>query len=466
MINQFIDMLRDNHDLVGIMAAVFAGLLVWVIALIKWRRRDALDAANTNRERLRTDLSNMERAHAKQSDALVEAEKRITHFEALEGPRLEDQEELKAMRDLVTEQQAEIARLNEAITQQQRANVEKQNLLAKNGEELKSEFKSLAAQVVRRHGEDFEKTNAERMKQVLEPLKQHIDRFETELRDVHKSADKERTALRTEILNLTKQSLQVSREAENLTKALKSDTQKQGAWGEMILASILERSGLREGQEYEVQVHHRSDEGRSLRPDVIVHLPGDRRLVIDSKVSLVAYERAMNTENEALRDGAMQAHVNSVRNHIDTLSAKRYHQLDDGAVDYVIMFMPIESAFAEAVGIAPDLSLYATEKNVVIASPTNLMVALKTIENLWSVERRNKNAAEIADRAGKLYEKFNGFVTDMSKIGDRLDQAQQVHEAAMAKLTFGRGNLTSQVEMLKKLGARTDKQIALEHDQE
>ncbi len=360
----------------------------------------------------------------------------------------------------------ENVRLETSLEMQHASNAEKLALLNENGERLKAEFKALAGQVMETHGERFERQNRQRLHDVLQPLKEHIGKFEAELRGVHEAAGKDRVALKHQIETLTQQSAEVSLEAHNLAKALKGDQQKQGAWGEMVLASILERSGLREGEEYEVQSHYRGDEGQAFRPDVVVNLPGGRRLVVDSKVSLVAYERAVNAEDEATRAANMKLHVGSVKTHIDTLSAKKYHELDDGSVDYVILFMPIESAFSEAVQASPDLSFYASERNIVIASPTNLMVALKTVDNLWSIDRRNKNALDIAKRAGLLYDKFVGFTQDMEKVGERLTQAQTSHAAAVSKLSQGSGNLVGQVETLKVLGAKAAKQIAMDHEEE
>ncbi len=370
-----------------------------------------------------------------------------------------------AQRDLADTREENV-RLETSLEMQHASNAEKLALLNENGEHLKAEFKALAGQVMESHGEKFERQNSERLKMVLQPLKEHIGKFEAELRGVHEAAGKDRVALKHQIETLTQQSAEVSLEAHNLTKALKGDQQKQGAWGEMVLASILERSGLREGEEYEVQSHYRGDEGQAFRPDVVVNLPGGRRLVVDSKVSLVAYERAVNAEDNATRRANMKQHVGSVKTHIDTLSAKKYHELDDGSVDYVILFMPIESAFSEAVQASPDLALYASERNIVIASPTNLMVALKTVDNLWSIDRRNKNAMDIAKRAGLLYDKFVGFTQDMEKVGERLTQAQTSHAAAVSKLSQGSGNLVGQVETLKVLGAKAAKQIGMEHEGE
>jgi len=372
--------------------------------------------------------------------------------------------DLRQAQEALEQSHIDNARLDTSLELQHQANAEQIRLLNDNSAHLKAEFKALAGQVMETHGQRFEASNAERLKLVLQPLKEHIGKFETELRGVHEAAGKDRAALKSEIDMLTRRSMEVSEEAHNLTQALKGDAQKQGAWGEMVLASILERSGLREGEEYVVQEHHRDSHGQAFRPDVVVNLPGGRRLVVDSKVSLVAYERAANAENDATKAVNMKAHVTSVKTHIDTLSAKKYHAFDDGAVDYVIMFMPIESAFAEAVKARPDLVHYASERNVLIASPTNLMMALKTVENLWSVERRNKNAMEIAKQAGGLYDKFVGFIGNVEKVGSALDTAQKAQSDAMKQLATGKGNLTARVEGLKRLGARTEKQIAQEFD--
>lgn len=440
MIADLIRKIQAQPDWIGLGILAIFLLAVICIALFIWRRSTLVETA---------------RIETKSLDAKIVA---------LEQNVMEQNQQLSDLRREIVELEKNEARLDEALHQQKQANEEKVAILNATGEKLKGEFKNLAADVMRTHGEEFERSNQTRLKQVLEPLKQNIDQFKTEMQTVQKETIAERATLKNEIKTLTERSMRVSEEAENLTRALKSDTQKQGAWGEMILASILDRSGLREGHEYETQTHHRDDDGRSLRPDVTINLPNQRRLVIDSKVSLVAYERASNAHDDDSMITAMKAHVASVRTHIDTLSKKKYHQLDDNSVDYVIMFMPIESAFAEAVRVDPDLALYAVEKNVVIASPTNLMVALKTVENLWSVERRNKNGIEIAKRAGLLYDKFANFSEDLVKVGKQLDTAQATHAAAMGKLTEGRGNLVAQVETLKKLGARAAKQIELDHD--
>mgnify|MGYP001055601169 CR=1 FL=1 len=455
MITDLINNIQNNPDWIPYGLVLIVALCLMILGLLFWYRSVPLAWAQRNNVELAQQVETLEGQATEDKQQLADLREEMVRFTALKEQWQTDHDDLVDMRHTLGQRSAEVASLKATIEHQRETDGT-----------LKAQFTALANEVMKAQGADFKKANQDQLTQVLQPLKEHIGRFEVELREVHKTADKDRVALKTEIETLTKRSLEVSEEAHNLTQALKGDTQKQGAWGEMILASILDRSGLREGEEYETQAHHRDDEGRSLRPDVVVNLPGGRKLVIDSKVSLVAYERSVNAENEAARETAMKAHVLSVKTHIDTLSAKKYHQLDDGTVEYVIMFMPIESAFSEAVRAREDLALYATEKNVLIASPTNLMLALKTVENLWSVEKRNKNAIEIAKRAGLLYDKFDGFVEDMKKIGTQLNTVQKTHEAAVGKLTSGRGNLVWQAEDLKKLGARATKQIKIDHDGE
>ncbi|MCF6304145.1 MAG: DNA recombination protein RmuC [Rhodobacteraceae bacterium] len=463
MIDQYLEQIRQYPDFI-LMALAFVMLVA--LMLFIWRRAGPLGRAADENRNLARQLQEQSSISENLNLELRNTHTRLAGLLALEPQREAQAAELAQAREALAKWQAENARLNEELRQQKLAAETNAELLTKTGDDLRAEFKLLAGQVLETHGEQFEKSNAERLAQTLAPLKDHIGKFEVELRNVHESAGKDRAALKTEIEMLTKRSLEVSTEAHNLTQALKGDQQKQGAWGEMVLASILERSGLREGEEYEIQVHHRDADGNAFRPDVVVNLPGGRRLVVDSKVSLVAYERAVNAESETARGLDMKAHVAAIKSKIDDLSSKKYHQFDDGSVDYVIMFMPIESAFSEAVRNDPKLVLYAADRQVVIASPTNLMLALKTVENLWSVERRNKNALEIARQAGTLYDKFAGFIENLEDVGYRLGQAQAAQDAAMKKLTTGRGNLTDKVETLKKLGAKTEKQISVEFESE
>jgi DNA recombination protein RmuC len=333
-------------------------------------------------------------------------------------------------------------------------------------EELSRRFQELATETLRRTSEDFSKSHLDNLNSLLTPFRDHVGRFETELRNVHKSADEERARLGEQIRQLTQRSEAISLEATNLTRALKGDKQRQGAWGEMILEGVLEASGLIEGTHYDRQRSRMDEEGGRWRPDVVVRMPRDKYLVIDSKVSLVSYEAAASAETEETRSQHLRAHLAAVRKHIDTLAAKGYAALHQGSVDYVLMFMPIEGALSEAWRQQGDLTSYAIGKGVSIVTPTTLMLALKTVDHIWTVERREQNAEAIADRAGKLYDKVAGFVTDMQRVGTALTQASKAHEDAIGKLSKGRGNVLGQIEKLRTMGARTTKDIVVEFDAE
>ena len=387
----------------------------------------------------------------------------------LENGRLKD--DLKDLQEKIDEQNTQLRDQSNTITKirakneaEQKAANEKIEILTKVRRDMEAQFKELAENALKAQGESFSKANIEKLEATLTPLKEHVGHFEKELRQVHEETVKDRERLKAEILQLSKRSEAISQEAISLTKALKGDTQIQGAWGEMVLESILERSGLREGEEYETQAHRIGASGERLRPDVVVRIPGGKSLVIDSKVSLLAYNDAVNaeTDEDALR--SRKQHLTSIKAHINALSAKGYQTAENSTVDYVILFVPIEGALSEALREDPALTEYALEKNITIATPTTLMMALKTIANVWAVDRRNQNAELIADRAGKLYDKVYGFVQSMERVGERLDQAQDSYGQAFSQLSKGRGNMISQVESLKNLGAKASKTIRTEFE--
>jgi DNA recombination protein RmuC len=366
-----------------------------------------------------------------------------------------------------TEKQAltgQVNKLQAELKAQGEAAAEKIEILSKVRADMEAKFGELAREALKIQGEAFSKTNIEKLTATLTPLKEHVGHFERELKAVHQATVDDRAALKAEIRNLTQRSEAISKEATALTRALKSDQQKQGAWGEMILANILERSGLREGEEYETQAQRTGTEGERLRPDVVVRIPGGKSLVVDSKVSLVAYTDAVNAETEEEAAAARKRHVASIRSHINGLSGKAYQAAEDLTVDYVILFVPIEGALSEALREDGALTEYALERHITIATPTTLMMALRTVSHVWAVERRNRNAEEIAKRAGLLYDKVVGFVSSMEGVGTRLRQAQDSYDVAIGQLSQGSGNLLRQTEMLKTLGARTTKSIGMEFE--
>jgi DNA recombination protein RmuC len=411
--------------------------------------RGEINAARDRIAALEADLAKVTTALEEKGGTL---EKLRHDYEAL-------QQESGELRDNVAALREDKGRLEETLTQERKQTAEKIALLQEAREEMARQFRVLAEEVMRQHGETFSRQNRDQIDGLLTPLRDKLAEFQKNLQDAHTESAKEQARLAEQIRHLSETSARMTRETENLTRALKGKVQTQGAWGEMLLAHILERSGLREGEEYVKQESMVSEEGERLRPDVIVNLPDNRRIVIDSKVSLTAFEAAVNAEDEESRKRAMAAHLDSMRRHIAELGEKPYARAAKSELDYVIMFVPIEGALALALESDPELTSYAVERNVAIATPTTLMIALRTVANIWQVERRNRNAEEIANRAGKVYDKFVGFIDDMKKLGERLDQAQKSYHSAWNKLKDGRGSITRQLEDLRLMGARASKAL-------
>ncbi|MBC6437402.1 MAG: DNA recombination protein RmuC [Rhodobacteraceae bacterium] len=434
-------------------------VLLFAAFALLWFRKPGGDSAVLSAE-----VADLRKTAEARDQELHEALKTASCFEAVASERKEENDRLNSalsdLRHKLEEATKDISRLQT----EQASSEEKIQMLSKLREDIEAKFKELANDALRQQGEQFSKSNIEKLQATLTPLKDHVGLFGKELREVYKAANEDRAALKAEINQLSQRSREISQEAVALTRALKSDQQRQGAWGEMILESILERSGLREGDEYETQAHRTDESGRRLRPDVVVNLPGGKTLIIDSKVSLLAYSDAINAEAEEDAAAARRRHVASLKRHINGLAEKGYQNAEDSTVDYVIMFVPIEGALSEALREDGQLAEFALEQNVTIATPTTLMMALKTINHVWAVERRNQNAEEIARRAGLLYDKVAGFVKNMENVGKRLDQAQDAYKGAFDQLSRGRGNVLSQVETLKYLGARTGKSIGVEFD--
>lgn len=454
---------------ISIFTLIAVGLTALLVVVLLLRKPSNNDTA------LNVEISELKEIRDRKDSELRDAWKNADKFEALAVERKEEIDrlngDLSKLRQKLENEAEEQLRLSNAISRmeaemksERESSLEKIELLTKLREEMEAKFKELAADALRLQGEQFSKANIEKLQATLTPLKEHVGHFEKELQAVHKATIEDRAALKAEINMLSQRSQSISQEAVALTRALKSDQQKQGAWGEMILESILERSGLRKGDEYETQAYRTGGEGERLRPDVVVKIPGGKTLIIDSKVSLVAYNDVVNAETEEQVVEARKRHITSLKGHIKGLSAKDYQNAENSSVDYVILFVPIEGSLSEALREDGKLTEYALEQNITIATPTTLMMALKTVANLLNVERRNKNAMEIAERAGKLYDKVAGFVDNMEKVGKGLEQAQDAYQGAFSQLSRGRGNVLSQVETLKSLGAKTTKTIGVKFD--
>ena len=337
---------------------------------------------------------------------------------------------------------------------------EKLALLESSEKRLATEFENIANKIFEKKSENFNKNSSTRLDQLLSPLKNQLDDFKKQVNEHYVSEGKERASLRTEISSLKRLNQQITEEAAALTQALKGDTKTQGNWGEIVLERLLEESGLRKGFEYDIQVSAKNEEQQRFYPDVVVHLPNKKDVIIDSKVSLVAFERLSSTDDPEEYKAAQKAHILSLKNHIKNLSKKDYQNLEGlRTLDYVLMFVPIESAFLAAVEAEPDLIKLALENQIMMVSPTNLLVALRTIHNIWQYEYQHENAAKIAENAKKLYDKFVGFLDDMKKIGKQLDTASGAYESALSKLHSGRGNIIRQLENFKTLGVSPTKKI-------
>lgn len=327
-------------------------------------------------------------------------------------------------------------------------------------EKFTKEFENLANKILEEKSTKFTEQNRENLKNILTPLQEKIQLFEKKVEDTHKESIDYHAALRQQILGLRDINEQMSRETLNLTRALKGDTKMQGNWGELILERVLEKSGLEKGREYYVQQSHVTEEGSRIQPDVVINLPDGKKMIVDSKVSLVAYERYINEEDEMLKAAHLKEHCNSIRRHVDQLSDKNYHDLYKiESPDFVLLFIPMEPAFACALN--EDASLYnkAFERNIVIVTPSTLLATLRTIDSMWTNQKQQENAYEIARQAGALYDKFEGFVGDLTKVGNKMRDAQSEYQNAMGKLIDGRGNIITSIEKLKKMGAKAKKAL-------
>lgn len=346
------------------------------------------------------------------------------------------------------------------LDKERRSASEKLELLEKNRDALKQEFENLANRIFDQKSERFSQQSKTSLDSLLNPFRDQLQDFRKRVEDVYTTETRDRQALRSEIKSLQELNRQITEEAANLTRALKGDKKVQGNWGELILERVLERSGLRKGVEYETQGSYRDEDNQLLRPDVIVHLPDQRNLVIDSKVSLVAYQQWVTADEEEERAAALKQHVEAVRNHIRTLSEKDYSQLNGlHSPDFVLLFMPIEPAFVAAFQQDENLFAEAFERKIIVVTPTTLLATLRTIENIWRYERQSQNARRIADRAGAVYDKLRVFVEAMEKLGSQLHTAQGTYDNAMNTLTRGRGNLISQANRFVELGVRVKKEL-------
>ncbi|MGA8137326.1 MAG: DNA recombination protein RmuC [Pseudomonas gingeri] len=357
---------------------------------------------------------------------------------------------------------AQAASLSAELREQQDSHQQRLDDLQGSRDELRAQFAEMAAKIFDEREARFAENSQQRLGQLLDPLKERIQSFEKRVEESYQQEARERFSLGKELERLQQLNLRLSDEATNLTRALKGQ-KTQGNWGELILERVLEHAGLEKGREYQTQVSLKGPDGERFQPDVLILLPGDKQVVVDSKVSLTAYQQYVGADDEAIGQAALKQHVLSLRNHVKGLAGKDYKRLEGlHSLDFVLLFVPIEAAFSAALQAEPNLFQEAFDRNIVIVSPTTLLATLRVIDSLWKQERQSQNAREIAERAGWLYDKFVLFIQDLDEVGNRLQQLDKAYAAARNKLTDGRGNLVSRSEQLKLLGARASKSLPTE----
>lgn len=381
----------------------------------------------------------------------------------LEQQKKELSLELSEVRSRLSETEQSLASSRQHFKDQENRLAQQKQEFEELNKRFNTEFENLANKILEEKSKKFTNQNKENLETILNPLRERIKDFEKKVDEKYDSEQKERATLKGEIKVLHELNKKISEEAHNLTTALKGDTKKQGNWGELILERILENSGLVKGEEYFTQYSTTNDEGSRIQPDVVVQLPENKQLIIDSKVSLIAYERFVNAEDEDTQARELKAHIQSVKQHISELHEKNYHTaagLD--TPDFVLMFMPIESSFSASIRADDELFNYAWDKRIVVVSPSTLLATLRTVASIWKQDKQTKNAIEIAKKSGLLYDKFVGFVNDMKTIGTRLESTQKAYDEGMKKLTEGRGNLVGKAEELRTMGARASKNLPKE----
>ena len=391
--------------------------------------------------------------------AQAQLEHELRQLAALQEERRQQQEKHEQQQHLMLKLNGRLKEYETLLHAERAAEAERLQQQQQAEARLGQQFENLAHRLLEQTSVSFRDLNQQHLDLLLSPLKSQLENFRQQIGQSHAEESKQRHSLQFELQRLAMLNQQITAEAAALTRALKGDSKQQGTWGEVVLSRVLSESGLRPGHEYELQVAVNGEDGRRFQPDVLVHLPGERDVIIDAKVSLTAYERYFNAEEEETREQALKEHVASVRNHVRELGRKGYQQLELKTLDYVLMFVAIEPAYQLVLEADPTLTKYALDHNILLVSPTNLLVALRTIDNLWRQERQQQNARLIAERAGRLYEKLRLFIEEMQAIGHSLGKTHESYERAMGRLCNGRGNLIAQAEQLRELGVEVNKPL-------
>lgn len=446
-------------DVVVLVVAIIILLIAVVLFLKRPKSADGISIADLDRLKAENSALNISLAKAEER-ALGLGFERDKADKQLQDERVRHEEEKAILNQELITINNRMAKAEEAFKAQRERFADQEKSINEIQQKFQLEFQNVAEKLLKEKSKEFIDVNRTNLDTILNPLKENLKAFEDKVDKVYNMEAAERNTMKGVITQLMELNKQISDEAQNLTKALKGDNKKQGNWGEVILERVLERSGLVKDQEYRLQASLVGADGSRLQPDVVIDLPDEKHLIIDSKVSLIAYERLVNCETEEDRKLFSKAHVESIRSHVHGLSSKNYHDLYQiNSPDFVLLFIPIESSFSFAVQLDSELFSDAWEKRVVIVSPSTLLATLRTIASIWKQERQNRNVLEIARLSGAMYDKFVGFVNDMENIGKNIKQSQSAYDNAINKLTEGNGNLTITADKIKKLGAKANKQL-------
>ncbi|RBP29048.1 DNA recombination protein RmuC [Oceanihabitans sediminis] len=438
-----------------LIAAAIGGYIGMLITKLKSKsEKSTLEERNNNLQQQLNDLKQFTEVENQKQNQLFEtktSELKETIFK-IEKER----EEIRREKDFLN---TELTRRNSEFENLQKLNLKRDEELEERQKQLRTDFENLANKILEAKSEKFTIQNKENLNNILNPLQEKIQLFEKKVEDTQKESISMHSALKEQLLGLKDLNQQMTKEATNLTRALKGDSKMQGNWGELVLERVLEKSGLEKDREYFIQQNFTREDGSRVLPDIVLHLPDNKKMIIDSKVSLTDYERYVNAEDEE-RETHLKAHINSIKKHVDQLSEKKYEDLYDiESPDFVLLFIPIEPAFAVAINADNAIYNKAFEKNIVIVTPSTLLATLRTVDSMWNNEKQQQNAIEIARQAGALYDKFHGLVTDLTGVGKKIDDAKKDYSAAMNKLVEGKGNLIRSVERIKKLGAKAKKSL-------
>jgi len=442
-----------------LLAILFLVIAFLLFILFRGQKQSHIAQVAFDQEKAKL-VSDMQHAQLKHESELVEKklskEQLQQQLQQYQGIEQDHHELAQRYQSLMTEHKV----LEASFEEERKAQQEKLQLLEQSKKTLKTEFENLANQLLEKKSESLKARQEDFFAQTLTPLREQLKEFRLRVDKVYESDSKDREVLRAELQQLKSLNQKISDDAINLTNALKGSQKFQGNWGELVLERVLETSGLRAGYEYELQAARKNEEGKTQLPDVIVQLPDDKQLIIDAKVSLLDYQRYCEEEEPALKAQYLTSHINSIKAHIKGLSEKKYDNLQGvNSLDFVFLFIPIESAFLLALEKQPDLFQQAYDKHIIVVSPTTLLATLRTVENLWRYERQNQNAEEIARQAGALYDQCVLVAESMEDIGKAINKTQEAYDLSRKRLVDGRGNVIRRIENIKKLGAKTKKQL-------